>query len=223
MLSDMIPILFDGPKEAGLILVLAHGAGAAMDSPFMTTFAQGLGARGIAVARFEFPYMAVRRATGNKRPPDRQPILMQTWREVIAQLGEQPGIRPGGRRLAIGGKSMGGRMASLLAAEDDNHGIGGDIAALVCLGYPFHPAGKPDRLRTEHLAELSLPSLIVQGERDALGNRAEVESYSLSETIQVHWCPDGDHDLTPRKRSGHSQEDNWAAAMDAVAGFLGSL
>ncbi|NQV58719.1 MAG: alpha/beta hydrolase [Alphaproteobacteria bacterium] len=217
MLSDMTHILFDGPQDADLTLVLAHGAGAAMDSPFMAAFAQGLGARGIAVARFEFPYMAARRATGKKRPPDRQPILLQTWREVIAQLGEQPGIR----RLAIGGKSMGGRMASLLAAEGGQD-ISDAVGALVCLGYPFHPAGKPDRLRNEHLAALSLPSLIVQGERDPLGNRADVAGYPLSRAIELHWCPDGNHDLAPRKRSGYSQEDNWTGAMDAVAGFLQS-
>ena len=219
----MTRILFDGPQQAGLTLVLAHGAGAAMDSPFMTTFAQGLGARGIAVARFEFPYMAARRATGKKRPPDRQPILLQSWRQVIAQLSERPGNRQKGGRLAIGGKSMGGRMASLLAAESGCQDIAKDIGALVCLGYPFHPAGKPDRLRTGHLAALSLPSLIVQGARDRLGNRAEVVSYPLSKSIRLHWCPDGDHDLTPRKRSGHSQEDNWRHAMDAIAGFLQSL
>jgi predicted alpha/beta-hydrolase family hydrolase len=190
MLSDMIPILFDGPKGAALTLVLAHGAGAAMDSPFMAAFAQGLGARGIAVARFEFPYMAARRTTGKKRPPDRQPILLQTWREVISRLG----ARPGSERLAIGGKSMGGRMASLLAAESGNQ----DIHALVCLSYPFHPAGKPCHLRTGHLADLSLP-------------------------IQMHWCLDGDHDLTPRKRSGYSRGGNWDVAMDAVAGFLAPL
>ncbi len=219
MLSDMIDILFDGPTEADLTLILAHGAGAAMDSPFMTAFAQGLGARGIAVARFEFPYMALRRATGKKRPPDRQPILLQTWREIIAQLVAERASRADPGRLAIGGKSMGGRMASLLAAENNSL----DFHALVCLSYPFHPAGKPDRLRTGHLAALSLPSLIVQGERDPMGNRAEVATYPLSRSIQLHWCPDGNHDLAPRKRSGYSQEDNWAAAMDAVAGFLEPL
>ncbi|MDA1098025.1 MAG: alpha/beta hydrolase [Proteobacteria bacterium] len=215
----MIHILFDGPKQAGLTLVLAHGAGAAMDSPFMTAFAQGLGARGIAVARFEFPYMAARRATGKTRPPDRQPVLLQTWRQVIARLSVPSAARPGPGRLAIGGKSMGGRMASLLAAAGD----GRDLHGLVCLGYPFHPAGKPDRLRTGHLRELSLPSLIVQGERDPLGNRAEAAAYPLSNAIRFHWCPDGNHDLAPRKRSGYNQEDNWAAAMDTVAGFLESL
>jgi uncharacterized protein len=211
MLSDMIDILFDGPKTAAHTLVLAHGAGAPMDSPFMDTFAAGLGARGIRIARFEFPYMVNRRATGKNRPPDRQPILLQTWRDVIAQLGDHP--------IAVGGKSMGGRMASLLAAEPDAP----NISALVCLGYPFHPPGKPDRLRTEHLAALASPTLIVQGERDALGNRDEVEGYTLSKSIYLHWCPDGNHDLTPRKRSGHTQEANWDGAMDAVAGFLASI
>ncbi|MBT3535022.1 MAG: alpha/beta fold hydrolase [Rhodospirillaceae bacterium] len=207
----MIDILFDGPKTAAHTLVLAHGAGAPMDSPFMDTFAAGLGARGIRIARFEFPYMVNRRATGKNRPPDRQPILLQTWRDVIAQLGDHP--------IAVGGKSMGGRMASLLAAEPDAP----NISALVCLGYPFHPPGKPDRLRTEHLAALASPTLIVQGERDALGNRDEVEGYTLSKSIYLHWCPDGNHDLTPRKRSGHTQEANWDGAMDAVAGFLASI
>ena len=216
MLSDMIPILYDGPKDAAQTLILAHGAGAAMDSPFMTAFAEGLGARGIAVVRFEFPYMAARRGTGKKRPPDRQPILLQTWCEVIAQVRDS---RPD-PRLAVGGKSMGGRMASLLLAEDGGLESGHDLCALVCLGYPFHPAGKPDRLRTGHLAELSLPTLIVQGGRDPFGNRHEVEGYDLSKAIHFHWCPDGNHDLSPRKRSGHSTEANWAGAMDAVAAFL---
>jgi hypothetical protein len=140
---------------------------------------------------------------------------LQSWREVIARLREDNVIE----RLAIGGKSMGGRMASLLAAEPDAP----DMQALVCLGYPFHPAGKPERLRTEHLAALSLPSLFVQGERDKLGSQADVAGYSLANTIRFHWCPDGDHDLVPRKRSGFSQEGNWRAAMDAAADFLNSV
>jgi hypothetical protein len=215
MLSDMADFLYDGPDRADTTLVLAHGAGAAMDSPFMTTFAEGLGARGLKVVRFEFPYMVTRRATGNRRPPDRQPILLQSWREVIARLREE-GIS---ERLAIGGKSMGGRMASLLAAEPDTP----NIQALVCLGYPFHPAGKPERTRTEHLRNLSLPSLFLQGERDKLGSKAEVADYAVADSIQFHWSPDGDHDLVPRKRSGFSQNENWATAMDAVAEFLKSL
>jgi hypothetical protein len=212
MLVDMTDFLFDGPEGAKTTLVLAHGAGAPMDSPFMETFAQGLGERGIAVARFEFPYMVSRRATGNKRPPDRQPILLQTWAEVIARLRDKGVIN----RLAIGGKSMGGRMATLLATQADPP----YIQALVCLGYPFHPAGRPERLRTEHLRDLPLPCLMVQGERDTLGNRPEVEGYALPNAIQFHWCPDGDHSLVPRKRSGFTQDGNWTAAMNAIAEFL---
>ena len=113
MLSDMIDILFDGPdeKSAKHTLILAHGAGAPMDSGFMNVFAAGIGERGIRVARFEFPYMDGRRVTGKKRPPDRQPKLLETWREVITQIG--------GSAVNIGGKSMGGRMATLLAVAED--------------------------------------------------------------------------------------------------------
>ena len=197
--------LFDGSDEGSLTLVLAHGAGAPMDSPFMTAFAEGLGRRGLRVARFEFPYMAARRGDGRKRPPDGQAKLLESWRQAVAAL--QPA------RLAIGGKSMGGRMASLVADE-----LG--AAGLICLGYPFHPPGKPERLRTAHLEAIESPTLIVQGTRDPFGARAEVRDYGLSDALRLHWAEDGNHDLAPRKASGRSAEENWSEAMDAVAGFL---
>ena len=200
-------LLFDGPRDAPVSLVLAHGAGASMDSPFMAHIADGLGTRGLRVARFEFPYMAARRRDGKKRPPDRAPVLLESWRAEIAKLG--------GSDLAIGGKSLGGRMASLIADE-----IG--ARALICLGYPFHPPGRPEKLRTEHLETLDTPSLILQGERDPLGTRDEVAGYSLSPAIRVAWCPDGDHSFKPRKASGRSQEDNWDLAVDVVFEFLTS-
>jgi predicted alpha/beta-hydrolase family hydrolase len=181
-----------------------------MDSPFMTAFAEGLAARGLRVARFEFPYMAARRADGRRRPPDRQPRLLECWQEVIQTLAPAP--------LVIGGKSLGGRMASLIAA--DGEARDDRIRGLVCLGYPFHPPGKPERLRTEHLSALRIPTLIVQGTRDALGTREEVEGYGLPRSIRFHWAPDGDHSLVPRKASGRSAEDNWAEAIDAIAKFL---
>jgi predicted alpha/beta-hydrolase family hydrolase len=115
--------------------------------------------------------------------------------------------------LAIGGKSMGGRMASLVADE-----LGAD--ALVCLGYPFYAAGKPEKPRVEHLANLRTPTLIVQGERDALGNREAVGWYSLSSAIEVCWLTAGDHDLKPLKASGFSHEQHLQAAAERVAGFL---
>jgi predicted alpha/beta-hydrolase family hydrolase len=202
------PMILDGPA-GGPALALAHGAGAPMDSPFMNTMATGLAAAGLAVARFEFPYMRRRRETGEGRPPDREPALRQAWLAVIAALG-------GGERLVIGGKSMGGRMASLVADE-------AGVRGLVCLGYPFHPPGQPDRLRTAHLCDLRTPTLIVQGTRDALGSRAEVAGYDLSSAIRVVWLEDGDHSFKPRVASGHTEKEHLATAVAAVEHFVREL
>ncbi|WP_043203871.1 alpha/beta family hydrolase [Pseudomonas putida] len=189
-------------------LILAHGAGAPMDSGFMDEMAQRLAALGVAVVRFEFPYMAERRVTGGKRPPNPQKVLLECWREVYRQ------VRPlVAGKLAVGGKSMGGRMASLLADE-----LGAD--ALVCLGYPFYAVGKPEKPRVEHLAALKTPTLIVQGERDALGNREAVAGYALSPAIEVSWLVAGDHDLKPLKASGFSHAQHMQAAAVRVADFL---
>jgi len=193
---------------APLTLALAHGAGVPMDSDFMAAFAEGLAAEGLRVARFEFPYMAARRRDGRKRPPDREPVLLQTWRRVIAALGPE--------NLAIGGKSLGGRMASLLADETA-------VQGLVCLGYPFHPPGKPDRPRTAHLETIKTPTLIVQGTRDPFGTPDEVAGYKLSPAVRLHWAEDGDHGLEPRKASGRTAEQNLAEAIAAVAAFLRAL
>ena len=192
--------------DASARLLLAHGAGAPMDSPFMDTIAEQLAQRGIEVLRFEFPYMAQRRQGGSKRPPNAQGVLLDSWREAIAQ---QPGDLP----LFIGGKSLGGRMASLIADEQA-------VAGLICLGYPFHPSGKPDKLRTEHLQQLKTPTLIVQGERDSLGNREEVGGYPLSAAITLHWLADGDHSFKPRKASGHSWQQHLHSVAQACAAFI---
>ena len=119
-------------------------------------------------------------------------------------------------RLVIGGKSMGGRMASLLAAEDGARG-------LVCLGYPFHPPGKPDRTRVEHLAGLAVPALIVQGTRDPFGTTTDVAGYRLSPAVSIAWIDDGDHDLKPRRSSGRDHGAALDEAAVAVDGFLRSL
>lgn len=198
-----------GPRaEARATLILAHGAGAPMDSPFMDEIAARLGDCGIAVVRFEFPYMASRRENGTRRPPDPQARLLACWRDVHAHVRQRV-TGP----LAIGGKSMGGRMASLLADE-----LGAD--ALVCLGYPFHPAGKPEKTRVEHLAELRTPTLILQGERDALGSREEVAAYRLSPAIAVEWLAAADHDLKPLKRSGFTQAQHLRHCAERIAAFL---
>ena len=205
--------LIDGPDDAPATVVLAHGAGAMMDTPFMATMAAGLAVAGLRVVRFEFPYMAKRRVDGKRRGPDRKPVLLDSWREVVTALGPA-------ERLVIGGKSMGGRIASELAAEA--HAELG-IAGVACLGYPFHPAGKPDSLRTEHLRAFPVPLLIVQGERDALGSRADVAGYDLDKSIEFVWLPDGDHSFKPRKKSGHTEDENLAAAAEAVADFIKPL
>ncbi|VVQ12038.1 hypothetical protein PS925_03599 [Pseudomonas fluorescens] len=194
--------------EASATLILAHGAGAPMDSDWMNDMAGRLAALGVNVLRFEFPYMAQRRVDGSKRPPNPAPKLLECWREVYAEVRRHvAGV------LAIGGKSMGGRMASLLADE-----LGAD--ALVCLGYPFYAVGKPEKPRVEHLAGLQTRTLIVQGERDALGNREAVEAYTLSPSIKVFWLVAGDHDLKPLKASGFTHEQHLASAAQKVAEFL---
>jgi uncharacterized protein len=204
----VIPLEVEGPDRAERTIVLAHGAGAPMDSPFLDHFARGLAVRGLRVVRFEFPYMQARRS-GRRLPPDRPPVLSACWREVVTTLG-------GARQLVIGGKSLGGRIASLVADEVSAGG-------LVCLGYPFHPPGKPKVLRVEHLRTLGTPTLIVQGTRDPLGSQEEVADYSLSPAIRVHWIADGDHSLKPRARSGRTEKQNLADALEAIADFVAGL
>src|SRR5580692_4336970 len=194
-------LLFDGSKDAQWTIALAHGAGAPMDSPFMYTMAQGLAKCGYRVARFEFPYMAARRTGGRRGAPDREPVLRETWLKVVEILGRE--------HLIIGGKSMGGRIASLVADE-------AGVAGLVCLGYPFHPVGKPTQLRVEHLRTLKTPALIVQGERDPFGTQAEVATYKLPSVIRIRWLTDGEHSFKPRKKSGVTEEQNLQAALDEI-------
>ena len=172
--------LIDGPDDASRTFVFTHGAGGGMRTPFMNAVARGVSEAGIRVVRFEFPYVVARR-----RRPDPQSVLLATWREVVGELG-------GGAGLVIGGKSLGGRMASMVADELR-------VRGLICLGYPFHPPGRPERLRTAHLEGLQTPALIVLGTRDAFGTRAEVEGYKLSPAIRIEWIEGGDHSFRNRQ------------------------
>ncbi len=207
-MASLPEILFDGKKKANWTIALAHGAGAPMDSPFMNVMAAGLAEQGYRVARFEFPYMAARRTQGRGGPPDREPVLRATWLQVVEHLGRE--------RLVIGGKSMGGRLASLVADE-------AGVAGLVCLGYPFHPVGKPAQLRIKHLMTIKTPTLIVQGERDPFGTREEVAGYNLPSDIRIHWLTDGEHSFKPRKKSGVTEEQNLAAAIGEIGAFVSQL
>jgi len=200
----------DGPAD-GPLIVMAHGAGAGSDSDFMQQLTELLVAQGCRVVRFDFPYMLKRRADGKKRPPDRAPVLLQAFRQQVEALA-QPCV--------IAGKSMGGRMATLLAAEAD---CPAQVKGAAALGYPFHPPGKPESLRTAHLQQTSMPMLLVQGTRDAMGNREEVAGYALDPAIRLHWAEDGNHDLKPRKASGFSQQQHLQAAAQQLSQFSRAL
>lgn len=220
METDPVDLLITepAPMEAGqgpvACLVLAHGAGAAMDTDFMNAIADQVAAQGIRVVRFEFPYMVRRGQDGSRRPPDRQPVLLACWQSVIRAVRERFDPRP----LVIGGKSMGGRMASLIA--DDEH-----VDGLVALGFPFHAAGKPEGMekRIAHLATLQTPMLICQGTRDALGSRETIRQVPLAPTIDVRWMEDGDHSLKPRKASGRTESQALTEAALAIGAFVKGL
>jgi hypothetical protein len=189
-------------SHSAYTLLLAHGAGAGADSDFMRWIKTALEQRGIQVIRFNFPYMRQILREGKRRPPDRMPVLQQSFTEAIASLNCE--------QLWIGGKSMGGRVATLLSEHPQ-------VIGTLALGYPFHPPGKPDKLRVQHLQNMGKPCLILQGERDSFGKRHEVEGYSLPDTVMLHWLADGDHSFKPRKVSGITQMDNINRAAEVIA------
>jgi predicted alpha/beta-hydrolase family hydrolase len=166
-----------------------------MKTAFLNAMAKGLAERGIRVVRFEFPYMEA-----GRKAPDREPVLLEAWREAVRQTGDA-------KELAIGGKSMGGRMASMIADE-----LG--VRRLLCLGYPFHPPGNREKLRTRHLEDLRTKTLIIQGTRDQFGTREDVEGYRLSKAIRVEWLEGADHSYRPQER------ENIAKAVELATSFL---
>jgi len=212
--AEMADFLIDGSEQARTTVLLAHGAGAGMDSASMTANALALAGAGLRVVRFEFGYMADRRTSSSRKPPPRAETLISEYAAAIDALDFSGA-------LIIGGKSMGGRVASMMA--DELH-ASGRIAGLLCLGYPFHPIGKPQQLRTGHLLGMKTPTLIAQGTRDLFGTREEVSAYSLSSAIEILWLEDGDHDLKPRKAiSGFSVADHLETLSDRVSAWADRL
>ncbi|MFB2567409.1 alpha/beta fold hydrolase [Rhizobium sp. IMFF44] len=206
--------LVTGPEDAKITIVLAHGAGGAMDATWMENMSSALADKGLRVVRFEFDYMAARRSTGKRSPPPRAELLKQEYEAVIDRLGPQG-------TLVIAGKSMGGRVASMIADELRDMG---KISGLLCLGYPFHPIGKPDNLRTDHLAEMKTPTVICQGTRDLFGSREEVSGYTLSNMIEILWLEDGDHDFQPRKAiSGFTITEHVTTVANHVTTWAAAL
>lgn len=184
-----------------------------MDSAAMQAIAEALAGAGLRVMRFEFAYMAARRIGARKPPPNAESLLPE-YRAAVAAAR----VQAGPTRLVIGGKSLGGRVASMVADALHN---AQEVAGLLCLGYPFHPPKQPTKTRTAHLAALRTPTLIVQGTRDPFGTEDEVAQYQLSPAIELLWLPDGDHDLTPRKSvSGFTAADHRATLAVRVKSWL---
>ena len=195
-----------------VVMILAHGAGAPADSLFMEELSARLEEYGVPNVRFEFPYMQKRREDGKKRPPDRQPKLLECFSEVVDQVRDEVGS---GCLVFVGGKSMGGRMASVLASE--RRGIDG----VVGFGYPFHAPGKTDKWRTGHFGKLSCPMLVVQGTRDPFGKREEMAGHEAElEGVRLHWLEGGNHDFQPLARQKSSQQALIAEAAGEACAFI---
>ena len=200
----MNEFLLEGPEDAPRVLILTHGAGSPMDSALLTRLSTSLAELGTRVIRFEFPYMAARRTGGKRGMPDPQPILLQRWKTVFAQFKDA-------RPTFIGGHSMGGRMASMVADQVSPSGV-------MCVSYPWHPPDNPHKTRVEHLLHLKTPCLMLCGTRDEFGSPEEVKGYTLAPSVKVHWLDGADHSIkglarSPRKTSHHIQDT--IAAMDA--------
>src|SRR5690348_3684448 len=197
-------------SRAGITLILGHGAGVNQTSPFMVDCASALASRGIDVVTFNFFYAEQRR-----RLPDPNSRLEACWRSVIDAVRGCPSFGTG--KLAIGGKSMGGRIASQVAAAG-----AGELAGLVFLGYPLHPPGRPDRLRAAHLPGVGAPMLFVQGSRDAFGAPAELQPIiaPLQPPAELYVVEGGDHSFRIAKRAGIAQQDVYEAIQRRIAEWL---
>ncbi|KAF7775220.1 hypothetical protein PCIT_a1360 [Pseudoalteromonas citrea] len=196
------------PKQPIAQLIFAHGAGAGSDSDFMQAMAKLLSELNIQVGLFDFEYMQLAKQLDKRRPPDRAPKLLAYYQQMLMNV--EPELP-----IFIGGKSMGGRMASMLVTQTEL-----PIMGVIAMGYPFHPPGKPDKLRTEHFDKINCPFLILQGERDTFGNEQEVMSLSLETPIRLCWLADGDHSLKPRKKSGFTEAGHRQQAAQQAANFI---
>lgn len=202
-----IPAVIDEPVDPNGTLVLAHGAGGGMHSDFMAAIAAGVARAGWQVVRFEFPYMAA-----GKKAPDRPAVLEDTFEGVLDD------VRADEIPLVAGGKSMGGRIASQVAAR------GAPLSGLVFLGYPLHPPGKPERIRDEHLYEIPVPMLFVEGTRDPFCPLETLERVrSRLPRSELAVIDDGDHSFKVRKSSGRSTEEAWNEVTGRVVAWLSVL
>ena len=202
-------------ENAKALIIFAHGAGADMTSDYLETLVALMNTQQLSVLRFNFPYMDKRKLDGKRRPPDRMPVLVASYQSVLAALDTNLPI-------FIAGKSMGGRVAATLATEQSLMKAL-NISGVICLGYPFHPIKKPEKLRLEPLQDAQLPVLILQGQRDALGSELEINSYQISAHCQLHYFADGDHDLKPRVKSGYNLKQHQSSAIDKIRNFVDEI
>jgi uncharacterized protein len=201
-------------KDPKGLFLLAHGAGKGMATPFMETFAQGMIKANVRIVRFHFPYMEEMLRAGSRRPPNGGKILRQCFSELIEHCVDKEHVAR--KKIIIGGKSMGARVASMIADEHK-------IAGVICLGYPFHPPKKPQSLRIEALEMIRTPTLICQGERDPQGHRAELEKLPLSKAIRMHWLTSGDANFKPGRDSNRTLKENMDDAINKSTMFIDEL
>ncbi len=197
-------------------IIFAHGAGADMHHEFMMLVSGLLNKAHINVVRFNFPFMDKRIELGKRYPPDRMPKLIDCYKHVINNLPTSD-TNEARLPLFIGGKSMGSRVAATIAADDD---IAMLIQGVFCIGYPFHPSKKPDKLRLEPLQNTQKSVLILQGDRDTLGSQVEIAQYEMSSLCHCIFLPDGDHSLKPRVKSGYTHQQHIETAVSAIIKFI---
>jgi len=201
----------DNVDNAIALVIFAHGAGADKDADFMVEVSAKLNQQKINVLRFNFPYMDRRLIDGKRYPPNRMPILVECFTEILASVDSSLPI-------FLMGKSMGGRVAATLACEELTNVLG-----IICLGYPFHPQKQPEKLRLAPLQETKLPVLIIQGDRDALGNKDEISQYQISPQCQLVFLDDGDHNLKPRMKSGFTHQQHINSAINEITRFIDEI
>ena len=203
-----INYLIDGKESYPDTIILAHSSGAPMNSEFMNYFSKSLSDLGFLCIRFQFPYMTKQITEGKKRFPDKIDILKKSWLVAINHINKKDVI--------IGGKSMGGRIATLIADEVKPKGI-------VVLGYPFFNSKGKNDYRIKHLRNIEIPTLICQGEDDNLGKRSEVEKLDLSKKLNMHWVESANHSLIPPKRTGKTMNQSWDGCIVSIKNFINSL
>jgi hypothetical protein len=203
-----INFIINGKKSSKHTIILAHSAGESMSSEFMNYFSENLSDIGFYCIRFQFPFMTKQVKEEKKYPPDKLQILVNTWNSVLKIFDR--------KKIIIGGKSMGGRVATLIADSQNVNGV-------IALGYPFISTTGNIKNRIEHLKNIKTPTLICQGENDKLGKKEFIDKLQLSKNIKLHWIKESNHSLVPLKRSGKTSKECWNECIIEIKNFVINL